>query len=247
MRKYGAGLNKQGMVWEACKSSICYDKKLKCGYCGHSMNGESGTSKSGTKVYYYKCCGRKRHIADCNKSVIRKEELENLVLDTTIQALREPRMMSEIINGILAAQEIYYKENSNLTLLMSQKRQVDTALNNLIAAIERGIISNTTNKRLHELERQQEELERQILIERSKAAVMLTENQIQEFYKQASKLEPKLLIDYVIKEIEVFDEHIDIYFNSPIKRSPDDDSQGFSFYSKIAILVGQEVRLKLYV
>lgn len=54
--------------------------KLICGYCGHTLNGESGTSKSGAKVYYYKCSGRKKHLADCNKSMIRKDELENFII-----------------------------------------------------------------------------------------------------------------------------------------------------------------------
>ena len=66
-----------------------------------------------------------------------------------------------------------------------------------MAAIEQGIISNTTNKRLHELESKQEELERQILIEKSKLAVQLPESTVRKFYTDALKAEPKLLIDYV--------------------------------------------------
>ena len=53
-------------------------------------------------------------------------------------------------------------------MLLNEQHGVEKALNNMITAIENGIISNTTNKRLHELEKQQEDLERQILVERSK-------------------------------------------------------------------------------
>ena len=221
--------------------------KLICGYCGHTLNGESGTSKTGARVYYYKCRGRKKHLADCNKSMIRKEELEKLVLDTTIEVLGEPQNIGLIVNGILAAQERYHTENSNLSLLAKQKKQVDTALNNLLSAIERGIMSNTTNKRLHDLEQQQEELERQILVERSKMAVRLSESDIREFYEQALALEPKLLINYIIKQIVVFDDYIDIYFNSPIKTSLDDDSQGFFLYSKVVRLGGQQVKVQIFI
>ena len=42
-------------------------------------------------------------------------------------------------------------------------------------------ISNTTNKRLHELESKQKELERQILIEKSKLAVQLPESTVRKF------------------------------------------------------------------
>ena len=88
-----------------------------------------------------------------------------------------------------------------LNMILKEKRQTDTALNNLMAAIEQGIISNTTNKRLHELESKQEELERQILIEKSKLALQLSEDTVRKFYTDALKAEPKLLIDCLIKEI----------------------------------------------
>ena len=91
-------------------------------------------------------------------------------------------------------------------------------------------------------------MERQILIERSKTAVKLSENDIREFYEQTFLLKPKLLINYIIKQIVVFDDHIDIYFNSPIKISPDDnDSQGFSLYSKAVRLGGQQVIVQIFI
>ena len=45
--------------------------------------------------------------------------------------------------------------------------------------------------------------------------------------------EPKMLINYLIKEIVLFDDRMEIYFNSPIKKCPD-ESRGFSFYSSFA-------------
>lgn len=205
--------------------------KLICGNCGHNFNGESGTSKSGAKIYYYKCSGRKKHLADCNKSMVRKDVIEELVVNTTVEKLSEPQLMDYIVNELLKIQERQLKENTVLKVLEKQKRQIDTALNNLVCAIERGIISNATNKRLHDLESQQAELEKQILIEHSKQAVQLKENDIREFYKQALKLEPQLLVSYLIKQIKLFDNKIQIQFNSPIRISPDDEKSGLVFYS----------------
>ena len=51
---------------------------------------------------------------------------------------------------------------------------------------------------------------------------------LKEFYMEALRLEPKLLIDYVIQEIKVFEDEIEITFNSPIRKSPD-ENQGFCF------------------
>ncbi len=74
-----------------------------------------------------------------------------------------------------------------------------------------------------------------MLIKRSKTAVKLSESDIREFYTQALKLEPQMLINYLIKEIVLFDDRIEIHYNSPIKISPD-DSLGFSFCSKTVAL-----------
>ena len=55
-----------------------------------------------------------------------------------------------------------------LNVLLREQKQVETSIENVMAAIERGVITNTTTKRLKDLEASQEELDRQILIERSK-------------------------------------------------------------------------------
>ena len=55
---------------------------------------------------------------------------------------------------------------------------------------------------------------------------------LKEFYMEALRLEPKLLIDYVIQEIKVFEDKIEITFNSPIRKSPD-DSQGFFIFQEL--------------
>ncbi len=113
-----------------------------------------------------------------------------------------------------------------------------SAMENMITAIENGVITNSTTKRLKELESRQEELERQILIERSKTVIKLTERDIREYYEQALKLEPQMLINYLIKEIVLYDDKIEIHYNSPIQTSPDDNNRGFIFYSEIVKLNG---------
>ena len=124
-----------------------------------------------------------------------------------------------------------------MNLLLKEQRQTQNAIQNIMTAIENGGTSNTIMKRLRELEIRQEELERQILIEKSKTTVQLTEKQIRAFYEQALSLEPKLLINYLVKQITLYDDKIEIQFNAPINISPDDESRrGFSLCSKIVKL-----------
>ena len=102
-------------------------------------------------------------------------------------------------------------------------------------AVEQGIINYTTNKRMKELENKLEDIDRQIILEKAQNSFKLTREEIKDFYLEALKLEPKLLIDYVIKEIRVYEDKLEITFNSPIKRSPDKNQDFFlfTFYSKL--------------
>ena len=83
---------------------------------------------------------------------------------------------------------------------------------------------------MKDLEKQQEELERQILVERSKQSIKIPESEIRQFYTQALRAEKRLLVNLLIQEIVLFDDKIEIYFNNPTTKSPD-ESQGFLFYS----------------
>lgn len=200
--------------------------KLKCGYCGMPISAECGTASNGQKKHYYKCLGRKRHNG-CEKQNIRKDLLESLVVDSIISKLSKPKILDTIIANLLKIQDEQIKESSILTSLYKEKTKNETMLNNVMSAIEQGIINTTTNKRMRELESAIDELEKQILIEKSKTRIKLSREDIQEFYKEALKLESKLLINYIVKEIIVYDDKIQIQFNTPLRTSPTDTTCSF--------------------
>jgi len=208
--------------------------KLKCGYCGMPISAECGTASDGTKRHYYKCLGRKRK-KGCQKSMIRKEVLENFILDNIIKILSSSKYIDKMIDGIMEAQESLSNGNSILNSLLKDKKQAENTLNNIMKAVEQGVVNNTTNKRMKDLEKQIEELEMQILIEKSKNTIKLSKEDVKQYYIQALQLEPKLLIDYLIQEIKVFEEKIEITFNSQVKTSPD-KNQGFFLFSFISKL-----------
>ena len=219
--------------------------KLVCGYCGQSVIAENGTARNGERRYYYKCRGRKARVNDCKKAAVPKEELERLVLDAVIGQLKEPVLMDKLVNAILAEQEKRNKENSALLVMQREQRQNKIALDNIMKGIERGIMNNTTNKRMKELEARQEELERLILIEKGKQVRQFTEQEVREYYEQALRMEPQMLINFLIEKIVLFDDKIEIYYTSPITKSPD-DGQGFCIDKGIARLQGVEISLAIY-
>ena len=204
--------------------------KMKCGYCGQSINAECGTSKNGKRKHYYKCFGRKRN-SGCKKKMIQKDLLEKLVVEAIITILSNHENKETLISAVLKQQERRIAQNSILKILLREQKQVNNALENIVAAIEQGVITNTTTKRLKELETRLDDLERQILIERSKNAVRVPESAIREFYDEALTLGAEQLIDYLIKDIVLYDDKIEIHFNKPTRTSPD-DNQGFSIYTE---------------
>ena len=215
------------MASVALKWYIYYDTN--CGYCGMPISAECGTASNGTKRHYYKCLGRKRKNG-CKKSMIRKEILENFILDNIIKILSSSKYIDKMIDGIMKAQETHSNGNSILNLLLKDKKQAENTLNNIMKAVEQGVVNNTTNKRMKDLEKQIEELERQILIEKSRNTLKLSKEDVKQYYIQELQHELKLLIDYLIQEIKVFEDKIEITFNSPIKTSPD-KNQGFFIFS----------------
>ena len=168
--------------------------------------------------------------------MIRKEVIERLVTDTVVQKLSEPSLINILVSKIMQRQEKSIRENSSLSLLIKQKKQVDMSIDNIVAAIERGIVTNATNARLQSLETQQQELERQILIEQSKQSVKLSATDIKQFYASVLNENSKILINLLIEKIILFDDKVEIYFNTPIK-NPNDTHSGFILYSKAVEMI----------
>ena len=222
--------------------------KMKCGYCGESIIAECGTSKMGDRRYYYKCHGRKNLRNGCQQKAFRKEILEKFILDAILEELKKPHNIEHITKGVLALQEAQIKISSTLGILEKERKQNESAIENIMSAVERGFFNATANKRMRELEERQSELDRLIIIERSKMQVKVSAEEIRVFYEAALLQESQMLINYLVREIIVYDEEIQIYFKSPLQTSPD-DSQGFSLCDKetkipVHIQNSLEMRLK---
>ena len=202
--------------------------KLKCGYCGEPISAECGTSSKGNKRRYYKCLGKKRHTTNCNKQTLRKEILENFVIDILLKELNKPQTIEKMINNILKVQESMESGNSFLTSLYKEKVETQNTLNNIMKAVEQGVVNNTINKRMTELEKKLEDIERQIIVEKSKTNFKLTKEDIVTYLNDALKLEPQLLINYIVNQIILFDDKMQIYFNSPTIKTTIENRTPFS-------------------
>ena len=207
--------------------------KIVCGYCGKTISSESGTAKNGTVKRYYKCTGRKTCANDCAKSTMRKDTLEKLVIDTTFKMFENKELVSEVADKIIELHKKRMADQSLLIMLTKEKNDTQKAIDNLIACMEQGIITNSTKKRISELEHKLEDLEEKILRERSKEKIQTSKEDIIKFIRTTLKKEPKQILKLLIDKIILFDDKIEIYYNyvEPKRISPDDDHQDFLFYT----------------
>ena len=116
--------------------------KIKCDYCEKYISAECGTAKKGDVIRYYKGIGRKKYRNGCKKKPVRKENLEDIVLNCLIKAMQNKKTVNTLTRGLLQIQEKFNKERTTLKLLETEKKQTQTALDNLIKAIGRGIMSD---------------------------------------------------------------------------------------------------------
>lgn len=215
------------------KPYICYllKNKLKCGYCGKPVNSEAGTAKSGAVMRYYKCSG-KRLDKTCLLSPVRKEMIERLVIDATYEALACENDISLIADKILAAHKKKLDDQSILNLLIAEYTEIERSINNLLNAMEKGIITNSTKERLEKLEERKNDVGIKLSLEKSKTKLQITKEDIVSYLKTALRKDPKLLIDHLIKEVVLYNDKVEIYYNYTDKTRPDGENhQVFSFYT----------------
>jgi len=130
--------------------------KLFCGYCGTYICGESGTSHT-SKIYrYYKCVSVKKKRASCKKKSVKKDWLEDLVVNETMKIVMDDKAIEAIVSMVMDLQD---RENTNLPLYEQQLQEANTGIQNMLNAIQQGILTKSTKSRLEELEAAKEDLE----------------------------------------------------------------------------------------
>ena len=185
--------------------------KLLCGKCGSHVSVEAGTSKTGRVFHYYQCAGKKRqHI--CTKRAVRKDLLEPVIVDATTQILSKTNFISFVSERVYAAYEQRVKLCSVLEILQREQKEIEKSISNLLTAIEKGIISDSTQARLNELENKKKLIEEKTLIEKGKLSVKINREDIEKYVKNILQREPQLLIDFLVDHIILFDDRAEIYY-----------------------------------
>lgn len=190
--------------------------KVFCGKCGAIVAGDSGTSHTGATHYYYKCGNRKRRSTPhCDLKAVRKEWLEQMVTHVAIHYILQENIMNTIADMAVAYQA---EDDPKLPTMRKQLREVNKRINNLISAIEEGIVSATTRQRLDDLEQRRANLETSIRQEKMKHPKMEKE-QIIRWIQQFKDLDlddlrvQRQIIDCFVNTVYLFDDNLIVNFN----------------------------------
>jgi len=146
---------------------------------------------------------------------IKKDWIENLVIKYTREMIMKDNVIEDIA-GIVFRN--FQKENPAIQLLKQKLSETETALNNLLKAIEEGIITSTTKQRMLELEQTRDEINLKLIKEEMKKPKMTKEGLVLWLRQiQAMRLETKehkqRLIDIFVNAVYLYDDKLVITFN----------------------------------
>ena len=207
--------NKKAPARHKAEDDYLLTTKLFCGCCGAYLCGESGTSRTGKVHHYYKCVSVKKKRAECHKRPVKKGWIEDLVVNETMKMAMDDKAIEAIVSMLMDLQD---RDNVNVPLYEQQLREAETAISNLLNAIQQGILTRSTKERLEKLEMQREELKLSIL-QAQMTKPRYTKEQIVSWinrFKYGSADDPqyqKQIIDTFINSIYVFDDKIVFTYN----------------------------------
>ena len=190
--------------------------KLKCAHCGSYMIGFSGTGKSGELHYYYGCQKRRRERA-CKKANVPREWIERVVVKAALDYVLRPDVMEWIADAVMEYQE-REAASAQLAALTAELEENQKATDNVMKAIEAGIITSTTKQRLLDLEAKAQDLKRAIELEKL-SHVRLERDQVLFWLDrfrggslQSQEFRRKV-IDAFVSVVYLSDDHLRIAFN----------------------------------
>lgn len=192
--------------------------KLFCGKCGEPMSGDSGTSRNGSTHYYYTCHGKKARTG-CKKKSVRKEFIEDYVINQTVACVLQDDVINQIADRVIEIQTKDHNDKSQLKYYESRLKKVTNSIDNIVRAIEQGIFNDDTKTRLDQLSAEKEDLMANIAKEKI-ARPDVTKEQVVFFlsqFKKGDRNDPEFrrrIVDTFINKIFLYDDKITITYNS---------------------------------
>lgn len=193
--------------------------KLFCGHCGTEMVSDGGTSRHGTKHYYYTCKKRKKQ--ECDKRRENKDALELYVTTCVRDFLSDPENAEKAVDDVLA----YYDQRTdeqNLKSVNAKIAQVHKEVVQLADAFVKAksaLLQNSIEEKMSEYEVLLNDLETQKAQLELERGYRLTKQDLLTFIQEILKGDindkdyQKQIIDHLVSQVFVSDDDTVVYFN----------------------------------
>lgn len=154
---------------------------INCGECGGHII-VSHSYKNGEPAFFRLYCLNRKEHKNCNNPTRKMEIVENAVIEAIKNKILDRKTIKTLAEKACSLQE----DNSldKLKELQTELKNVQKSKNNIIAAIEQGIITPTTKDRLQELEHLEADLHVKIATEKKAENKNLTAPEIEKFLKK---------------------------------------------------------------
>ena len=197
---------------------------IKCGECGHAMQGNKRKDKYGNDYISYRCGCRKQK-RDCKNKEIKREYLEEFVLTELEEHVLNDNAIPALSKEL--NERLKTKSNDNHEMLNNLRNKLDKVnkeIENILTAIMSGIMNSMLKDKLDELEQVKLNLDLKInelsIESNSVESVDITEDQIgnmfgrfKEFVLTRNLPECKKFISDYVKEVVVYRDHVEVIFN----------------------------------
>lgn len=229
--------------------------KAFCGCCGAAMIGDSGTSKDGTRHYYYTCQSRKAR-KGCTKKSVTRDRLESIVIYFVMDIVLAEENIAANVDLIMKLQEEEMK-SSPLASLESERSEILRQIDNINNAIAAGIWNSSTSAKLKTLEDTAENLRVSIEMLRFSQSQLMDRDRVEFFlhrFTTGDRNNPvfrRHVIETFVNSVYVFDDHLDIVTNNaegnqrfPLEDLPDDCSD--KIMDSVPIVTHPNTKVTIY-
>lgn len=213
-------VNKKAPARARAKVEYLLTTKLFCGHCKEMMTGFSGTGKQGKVYRYYICNGTKTKPKTCDKKMVHKDYIEDIVVNECRRLLSSENIR-RIAKSVVAISE-EEKDTSNIKrlkkMLADNERKHENTLNAIMES-EIDSVRKALGNKIPILENEHRELERLIAIEEepypniSEETVILFLTALKKGRINDMKYR-KSLIDIFVNRIYLYDNRVTITYNS---------------------------------
>lgn len=209
---------KDGILPQQSPTDYLLTGKLFCGECGSPMVGICGTSRNGSKHYYYSCNGHRGKTTGCSKKLERKDELEAAVVRLTQENILTDSFIEELADAVMEIQSQAI-DTLHLQDYRKKRAQLVKRRDNILDALEQGIRTESTRERLEQLDTDIAEADERIRlaeavkpVERERVVFTLLKLKDGSHTDRAYQ---RLLIKTFVRSVTVFDDRMKIDYDLP--------------------------------